>query len=42
MEIRGIISSWFKNYLTDRKQFVNVSGVSSETIYIICGVPKAP
>jgi len=24
--IRGIIYSWFKNYLTNRKQFVSVSG----------------
>ena len=29
--IRGIIYSWFKNYLTDRMQFVSVSGVNSQT-----------
>jgi len=29
--IRGVIYSWFKNYLTDRKQFVTVSGVSSQS-----------
>ena len=29
-----------KNYLTDRKQFVSVSGVNSQTRYITCGVPQ--
>jgi len=38
--IRGIIYSWFKNYLTDRKQFVTVSGVSSQSRYVTCGVPQ--
>jgi len=38
--IRGIIYSWFKNYLTDRMQFVSVSGVSSQTRYITCGVTQ--
>jgi len=38
--IRGIIYSWFKNYLTDRMQFVRVSGVNSQTSYITCGVPQ--
>ena len=38
--IRGIIYSWFKNYLTDRMQFVSVSGVSSQTRYITRGVPQ--
>jgi len=39
--IRGIIYSWFKNYLTNRKQFVGVSGVSSQLRYITCGVPQS-
>ena len=38
--IRGVIYSWFKNYLTDRKQFVTVSGVSSQARYVTCGVPQ--
>ena len=38
--IRGIIYSWFKNYLTNRKQFVSVCGVSSQLTYITCGVPQ--
>ena len=31
--------SWFKSYLTDRKQFVYLNGVNSNTKLISCGVP---
>ena len=32
--------SWFKSYLTERKQFVHLNGVDSETYDITCGVPQ--
>ena len=36
--IRGTALSWFKSYLSDRKQFVSVNGISSLTSGITCGV----
>ena len=38
--IRGISSSWFKNYLSDREQFVSINGIESGTMKMICGVPQ--
>ena len=38
--IRGTALSWFKSYLSDRKQFVSVNGISSLTSDITCGVPQ--
>ena len=38
--IRGPALSWFKSYLTERKQFVHLNGVDSETYDITCGVPQ--
>ena len=38
--IRGTALSWFKSYLSDRKQFVSVNGISSLTSGITCGVPQ--
>ena len=32
--------SWFKSYLSDRQQYVEVDGVKSETKYIRTGVPQ--
>ena len=32
MGIRGLTLDWFKNYLTDRKQFVNINGASSNLL----------
>ena len=32
--------SWFKSYLTDRKQFVSFNGQNSETLETNCGVPQ--
>ena len=32
--------SWFKSYLTDRKQFVSFNGQNSETLATNCGVPQ--
>ena len=31
---------WFRSYLTERKQLVNVNGVNSELLNISCGVPQ--
>ena len=40
MGIRGLTLDWFKNYLTDRKQFVNINGVSSNLLNSTIGVPQ--
>ena len=31
---------WLKSYLSNRKQFVNIDGCSSELLDVICGVPQ--
>ena len=38
--IRSNMLSWFKSYLTDRKQFVSFNGQNSETLETNCGVPQ--
>ena len=38
--IRGISLNWFKSYLSNRSQYVDYSGVSSELQNIRCGVPQ--
>ena len=38
--IRGTSLSWFKSYLSERKQFVNLNGAYSEVKVITCGVPQ--
>ena len=38
--IRNTTNLWFKNYLNDREQFVDINGVQSEKKQIICGVPQ--
>ena len=38
--IRGVAYSWFKSYLSDRKQFVSLNGVESNLKNISCGVPQ--
>ena len=35
----GVVS-WFKSYLTDRQQLVDISGVNSSMKYVTCGVPQ--
>ena len=38
--IRNNMLSWFKSYLTDRKQFVSFNGKNTETLETNCGVPQ--
>ena len=40
--VRGVASDWVKSYLSNRKQFVNIDGCSSESelLDVICGVPQ--
>ena len=38
--IRGIANDWFRSFLTDRQQFVNVLGQNSKYKKITCGVPQ--
>ena len=38
--VRGVALKWFGSYLTDRKQFVSVNGVSSDILDMKCGVPQ--
>ena len=38
--IRGVVLKWFQSYLEDRKQFVSIGNVRSDTSYISCGVPQ--
>ena len=38
--VRGPENSWFKNYLSDREQFVSINGTYSEIVKTLCGVPQ--
>ena len=38
--IRGIAIHWLSNYLTNRKQYVNVDGHSSNLLDVTCGLPQ--
>ena len=38
--IKGLALAWFKNYLSDRLQYVGIGSVSSHMLPIICGVPQ--
>ena len=38
--IRGIANSWFKSYLSNRKQFVTINGVNSDLQPMKFGVPQ--
>ena len=38
--VRGAASDWLKSYFSNRKQFVNIDGCSSELLYYPCGVPQ--
>ena len=38
--IRNTANLWFKNYLHEREQFVDINGVHSDKKQITCGVPQ--
>ena len=38
--VRGILLNWFESYLSNRSQYVDHSGISSELKYIHYGVPQ--
>jgi len=38
--IRGIPNLWFRNYLTNRKQYINTYTINSSLETISCGVPQ--
>ena len=38
--VRGGALEWFRNYLTDRKQYVTVNDCNSDTGTVQCGVPQ--
>ncbi len=40
LRIRGLPSDGFKNYLTNRKQFLTVNNINSGTYSVTCGVPQ--
>ena len=40
MGMKGITLDWFKNFLSDCKQFFNVNGVSSNLLNSTIGVPQ--
>ena len=39
-EIRGVANKWFDSYLNNRKQFVEVNGICSDTKIIEFGAPQ--
>ena len=38
--LRGITNSWFKSYLSNRKQFVSLNGIDSSVETLMHGVPQ--
>ena len=38
--VRGPMLDWFKNYLTDRLQYVTYNGFISSKRTVVCGVPQ--
>ena len=40
MGVRGIAHQWFKSYLTDRKQYLEIHDTQSELMTLTCGVPQ--
>ena len=40
LDAMGINTSWFKSYLSDRQQLVQVDGVQSALLEVSCGVPQ--
>ena len=38
--VRDNVLNWFQSYLSNRKQYVSINGISSEPLEINCGVPQ--
>ena len=38
--IRGVVNTWFRHYLTERKQYMEIHGVKSNLQQLTCGVPQ--
>ena len=38
--IKGLALEWFKNYLSDRLQYVKIGGVSSHMLLITCSTTR--
>ena len=38
--IRGLVLDWIKDYLKNRRQFVNYNGVFSDELQLLCGIPQ--
>ena len=38
--VRGYVNKWFKSYLTNRKQFVQVNNTNSKLLEISIGIPQ--
>ena len=38
--ISGVVLDWFKSYLSQTEQFVNVNGHNSLSLPVTCGVPQ--
>ena len=38
--VRGIAFNWFQSYLTNKRQYVEVNGASSDILDVMCGVPQ--
>ena len=38
--IRGAVLRWFHSYLSDRRQYVSINGVHSDTVHMDFGVPE--
>ena len=38
--IRGTPLEWFKDYLTNRQQYVRIGNIDSDKLNITCGVPQ--
>ena len=40
-ELQGTVMNWFKPYLSNRGQWISISGTLSGCFNLDCGVPKA-
>ena len=40
LEAKGIKFAWFKSYLSNRQQIVEINGVRSDLMQFSCGVPQ--